>query len=54
MKKHAVFLFFTLYKDLFLVTLAVIYFKLEQWVELAGLEVSSQSGVPRPGPVWRC
>ena len=30
------------------------YFKFVQWVELAGVKISSQSGVPRPGPVWRC
>ena len=35
----------------------VIYFKFAEWLRLAEhaeLKICSQSGVPGPGPVWRC
>ena len=34
--------------------LCAVYFKFAQWVELAVGKREIQSGVPGPGPVWRC
>ena len=33
---------------------ALVYFNFAQWEGFEGLEISSQSGVPGPRPVWRC